>query len=97
MFYLQRWDVGSSHCGPEEANLTSIHEDEGLIPGPAQWVKRSSIAVSCSVACRRGLDHQLSWLWCKVAAVAPIRPLAWELPCAKGVALKREKKKKDVV
>ena len=27
-----------------------------------------------------------------MAATAPIRPLAWELPCALGVALKRKKK-----
>ena len=27
-------------------------------------------------------------------ATALIQPLAWELPCAKGVALKRPKKKK---
>ena len=32
-------------------------------------------------------------LWCKPAAAALIRPLAWELPYAACVALKRKKKK----
>ena len=31
--------LGSSHCGSEEMNPISIHEDVGSIPGPAQWVK----------------------------------------------------------
>ena len=35
----------------------------------------------------------LLWLWCRLAAVAPIRPLAWELPHAAGVALKSKFKK----
>ena len=29
----------NSFCGSVEMNLTSIHEDEGLIPGFTQWVK----------------------------------------------------------
>ena len=37
---------------------------------------------------RRGSDPELLWLWCRPAAVAPIRPPAWEPPYAAGVALK---------
>ena len=29
----------SSHCGSMVMNLTSIHEDAGLIPGLTWWVK----------------------------------------------------------
>ena len=49
--------------------------------------------VSCGVGHRRGLAPALLWLWCRLAAIALIRPLAWELPYAAGVALKRQKKK----
>ena len=48
----------------------------------------------CGVGCRDGSDPVLLWLWYKLAATALICPPAWELPYAKGEALKRQKKKK---
>ena len=37
---------------------------------------------------RRGSDLALLWLWCRPAAVIPIRALAWEPPHATSMALK---------
>ena len=48
----------------------------------------------CGVGGRRGLDLALLWLWCRPAATALIRPIAWEPLCAAGAALKRQKDKK---
>ena len=44
--------------------------------------------MSCGVGRRRGSDPMLLWLWCRPAAVVAIQALAWEPPCAGGVALK---------
>ena len=44
--------------------------------------------MSCGVDCRCGSDLALLWLWHRPAAVAPIRPLAWEPPCVVGTVLK---------
>ena len=48
--------------------------------------------MSCGVGCRRGLDPALLWLWPRPVATAPIRPLAWEPPCATGAAQEMAKK-----
>ena len=50
--------------------------------------------MSCGVGRRRGSDPELLWLWCRPAAAAPIRPLAWEPPYAAEVAQTNSKKKK---
>ena len=48
--------------------------------------------MSYGVGHRHGLDPALLWLWCRLAAAAPIGTLAWEFPNAAGVALKRKKR-----
>ena len=53
----------------------------------------SGVAVSCGVGRRLGSDPLLLWLWRRLAATAPIGPLAWGPPCAVGVALKKHKNK----
>ena len=49
--------------------------------------------MSCGVGHRRGSDLALLWPWCRLAAAAPIQPLAWEFPYTMDVALKRQKLK----
>ena len=54
---------------------------------------RNRVALSCGVGCRRGWNLGVAIALVRPAAVALIRPLAWELPCARRGALKRQEKK----
>ena len=51
--------------------------------------------MSCGVGRRYGSDPTLLWLWCRLAATTPIRPLAWEPPYTTGAALEKGKKTKQ--
>ena len=63
-------------------------------PWPCSVGYGSGVAVCCGVGRRLGLDPTWLWLWCRPAAVALIRPLAWETPYAVGAALKKKPKKR---
>ena len=73
-------------------NLTSSHEDVVLslasLNGLRIWCCCKYVGHRCS------LDSALLWLWCRPAATAPLRPLAWELTHAAGAALNRKKENK---
>ena len=47
--------------------------------------------MSWGVGHRSDSDPILLWLWCR-----PIQPLPWELPCATGAALKKQKDEKKI-
>ena len=76
----------SSRRGSEETNLTSIHEGAGQslasLSGSRIWCCRE-------LWCRPQKCSGLAFLWlrCRPAAIALIRSLAWEPPCAVSAAL----------
>ena len=67
--------------------LTGIHEDAGPILGLAQSVK------DCQ--CHKLWHRSQMGLGSRIAEVAVYQPLAWELPCAVGMALKKQNQKND--
>ena len=76
-------------------NPTYINEDVGLVPGLFQWVKGSGIAASCGIGHMCGSDPVWLWLWHRPSATALIRPQAWGLTFAMGVALSKKKDQKQ--
>ena len=51
--------------------------------------------MSCGIGRRHGLDLAWLWLWRRLAAVAPIAPLAWDPLYAADAALKSKNKTKQ--
>ena len=51
----------------------------------------SGIAMSYGVDCRHGLDPHAAVALDRPAAVASIRPVAWESPCSVSAAIKKQK------
>ena len=49
--------------------------------------------MSCGIGRRHSSDPKLLWLWCRLAAAAPIQPIAWELQIAMGAPLHPKKRK----
>ena len=55
------------------------------------WLRSGSLNLTQWVK-----DPALLWLWHRLATVASIRHLAWELPYATGAALERKKERKSL-
>ena len=75
-------------CSSVVTNPTSIHEAAGSLSDLARL--RIQLKQNCHellVGCRCSSDPALPWLWGKLAATAPIPPLAWEPLYAMGAAL----------
>ena len=53
--------------------------------------------MSCGVGHKCGSGPVLLCLWYRLAAAAPIQPLAWEFWYAAGMTLKKEKRKRKKV
>ena len=52
--------------------------------------------MSGGIGGKYGLDLILLWLWCRLAAAAPIRSLAWEILYATSAALKSNQTNKQI-
>ena len=92
-WWLHRLRICCCHCSLGPCCGT------GSIPGPGTCTCRTCTAkkqnkqTNLTVAFHVLPYEVLLQLWCRLAAAAPIQPLAWEPPYATGAALKKRQKK----
>ena len=55
------------------------------------WPHSDGTVTSSGLGLRCSSESMLLWLWHRLADLAPIWPLAWELPYATGAALKKRR------
>lgn len=61
VYIHQNITLWSSHCGARGSVASLQSQDAGWIPGPAQWVNRSSVASTALKALARELPHATVW------------------------------------
>ena len=91
--FLKKWRKWGSHWLWLSGNKTQLVSMRMWVPSLAPITRlRIPRCHEHGIGHRCGSDPVWQRLWCRPAATVPIWPLAWELPYAVGMVLKRSRK-----